>query len=108
MSTAPDDPCTVQHKYETAVSITAGHILDSSGFASLTTYDAQSPLVSALVALDLTSALGDGGYSFGKFGNLNRIGDQALCLKVAEVDAVMEVFKKHYPENYFGIRSRVD
>ena len=97
-----------QHKYETTRKNSDGHILDSSGFASLTTYDAQSPLVSALLALDPTSALGDGGYSIGKFGHLNRIGDQALCLKEAEVDAAMEVFKKHYPENSFGTRSRMD
>ena len=97
-----------QHKYETTPKNSDGHILDLSGFASLTTHDSQSPLVSALLALDSASALGDDGYSIGQFGNLNRIGDQALCLKEAGVDAAMEVFKEHYPKNSFGMRSRMD
>ena len=96
------------HKYETTPKHSNGHIPDSCGFASLKTYDAQSPLVSALLALDPTSALGDDGYSIGQFGNLHSLGDQALCLREAEVEAAMEVFKKHYPENSFGMRSRMD
>ena len=70
----------VQHKYETARKSSAGHSQDTFGFASLTTYDAQAPLISAPLALDPESARGDSGYSIGKSENLNRIGDQALCL----------------------------
>ncbi len=95
-------------QYETAPKSSDGHIRDSAGFASLTIHDAQSSLVSALLALDLASALGDDGYLILGFGNLHRIGDQALCLREAEVEAAIEVFKKHYPENSFGMRSRMD
>lgn len=96
------------HAYETAPKNSHGHIRDSAGFASLKVHDAQSPLVSALVALDPTSALGDDGYSISSFGSLHGLGDQALCLREAEVEAAIEVFKKHYPENSFGMRSRMD
>lgn len=96
------------NKYETAPKNREGHVMDSAGFASLKIHDAQSPLVSALLALDLASALGDDGYCIHEFGNLHRTGDQALCIREAEVEAAMEVFKKHYPENSFGMRSRMD
>jgi len=98
----------MQRKWETAPKRPDGSILDSVGFADLRVYDAQTPLVSALLELGEVFPLGGGGYSmFGITEGCKQL-DQAMCLEEAAVAAARDVFEQHYPKNTFIVTSRMD
>lgn len=98
----------MQRKWETAPKRPDGSILDSVGFADLRVYDAQTPLVSALLELGEVFPLGGGGYSiFGITAACKQL-DQAMCLEEEAVAAARDVLEQHYPENTFIATSRMD
>ena len=85
-----------------------GHVADVAGWAHLVVYEAQSPLVSALLELNSVYAVPGEGYIFCDIGDLGWKEEQALSVAEAAVNAAKEVFKKHFPDDKFGIQTRWD
>ena len=94
---------------ESAPRVSGGrHIADIAGWAHLVVYDAQSPLVSALLQLGETYCIPGTGYYIKSIGDLGWKEDQALSLAEAAVSAAKSVFEEHFPGTSFGIQTRWD
>jgi hypothetical protein len=68
-------------------------------------YDSQSPIVSALIALDETRVIGGVGYRVSDFGSHGRRRDQALSVAEAGVEAAIGVLTQRFPGTSFGMRT---
>ena len=84
------------------------HVADVAGWAHLVVYEAQSPLVSALLELNSVYAAPGEGYIFRDLGGLGWGSEQALSVAEAAVRAAQEVFEEHFLDNTFRIRTRWD
>ncbi len=84
------------------------YVGDVAGWASLIVYDAQSPLVSALLQLGEAWSNPGNGYYIRNIGGLGWGEDQALSLAEAAVEAAKSVFEKHFPENTFHMETKWD
>ena len=93
---------------ETAPRDKHGHVTDVSGWAYLMVYDAQSPLVSALLKLDCVDAVPGKGYMFKDLGGLGWRGEQALSVAEVAINAAKKTFKKYFPDAALGIKTRWD
>ena len=83
-------------------------VADVAGWAHLIVYDAQSPLVSALLQLEEASPIPGTGYYIHSIGGLGWGNDQALSLAETAVKAARLVFEKHFPDASFGMETRWD
>ena len=84
------------------------YIADVAGWAWLVVYDAQSPLVSALLQLGEAYSIPGVGYCVRNIGGLGWKEEQALSLAEAAVTAARAVFEKHFPNTSFGIKTKWD
>ena len=84
------------------------HIVDVVGWAHLVVHEAQSPLVSALLALDSVYAIPGAGYIFRDLGGIGWHGEQALSVAEAAVNAAKAVFERYFPNDSFDVRTRLD
>lgn len=93
---------------QTALLINDEFVADVAGWAHLIIYDSQSPLVAALLELGEATAIPGTGYYIHGIGGLGWRHEQALSLAEAGVQAAKEVFQEHFPDVYFGMRTKWD
>lgn len=93
---------------KTAPRTVDGYVGDVAGWAHLVIYDAQTPLVSALLQLEETYSVPGVGYIVHRVGGLGWRQEQALSVAETAVEAAQAVFRKHFPDISFGVRTRWD
>jgi hypothetical protein len=93
---------------EKFMAASGGHVKDICGWADVVVYDSQSPIVSALLALNETHVTGGLGYRVSDFGRHGRRRDQALSVAEAAVDAALTVLRARFPQVGFGAKTTWD
>jgi hypothetical protein len=93
---------------EKFMAASGGHVKDICGWADIVIYDSQSPIVSALLALNETHVTGGVGYRVSDFGRHGRRRDQALSVAEAAVDAALTVLRAQFPQVGFGAKTTWD